>query len=238
MSVQRRLILAFCTVLAAAWNAPAFALDDDPAKAPLARNEPRHHLLMQNKFVRIMRVVIPAGQATLWHEHNFDFFVVFVDGSKLHGDLTDKPAGVDVNAVSKSFGFVNYAGKHFVHRMHDVDSVVNHQLAFELVAARPYGFTVGDRSAAPQYKMELDNDRVRVWRLKLAPGEIADTITQKAPGVRFVLAGERLTETRPDGRVDEKNVRSGDYAWMPDAAVRSLANVGTSPLELLEIEIK
>jgi mannose-6-phosphate isomerase-like protein (cupin superfamily) len=38
--------------------------------------------------------------------------------------------------------------------------------------------------------------------------------------------------------VNEINVRSGDFAWLPGAASRSLTNVGAAPLELLEIELK
>jgi mannose-6-phosphate isomerase-like protein (cupin superfamily) len=233
-----RFILACCALLAGVWIVPAFAIDDDPAKAPLARNEPRHHLLFRNEFVRIMRIVIPPGESTLWHEHDFDYFVLFVNGSKLHVDTQANPQGVDTTVASKTFGYTTYAGKHFVHRVHDTDTTINHQLAFEIIPPNPIGFAVSDRSAAPQYKMEMDNDRIRAWRLQLAPGEIAGLITQKAPGIRFILSGDRLVETHGDGQVNEIAINSGDYAWLPGAASRSLANVGPSPLELVEIELK
>jgi len=74
--------------------------------------------------------------------------------------------------------------------------------------------------------------------VQLAPGQIADPITQKAPAIRFILSGDRLVETHGDGQVNEINVRTGDFAWLPGAASRSLTNVGSSPLELVEIELK
>jgi mannose-6-phosphate isomerase-like protein (cupin superfamily) len=54
--------------------------------------------------------------------------------------------------------------------------------------------------------------------------------------IHFV--GDRLVETHGDGQVNEINVRTGDFAWLPGAASRSLTNVGSSPLELVEIELK
>jgi hypothetical protein len=47
-----------------------------------------------------------------------------------------------------------------------------------------------------------------------------------------------LVETHADGQVNEISVRSGDFAWLPGAASRSLTNVGATPLELLEVELK
>jgi hypothetical protein len=239
-SVRRRqFIFGCCTVLACTQLVPALAeIVDDPATAPLAREEPRHHLLLQNEFVRIVRVVIPPGESTMWHEHNFDYGVLFVNGTKVHVDTTANPQGVDGNTVTKSFTYTPYAGKHFVHRVHDTEATINHQLAFEIIPPLPIGFAVSDRTAAPQYKLEMDNDRIRVWRLQLAPGDEAGLITQKAPGIRFVLSGDRLIETHADGKVNEINLRSGEFAWLPGAASRSLTNVGAAPLELLEIELK
>jgi hypothetical protein len=222
-------------VIAPAWA----ATPDEPATAPLARDEPHHHLLFQNEFVRIMRVVIPPGDATLWHEHNFDFGVVFVNGSKLRADLPTDPQGTERIAATKNFIFFDYDGKHFVHRVNNIDTTaINHQLAFELIPSRPMGFGASDRSAVPEYKMEVDNERVRMWRLQLAPGQTAAMIVQKAPGIRFVLSGDRFVETHGEGRAQDIATMAGDYAWLPGGALRSVTNAGVSPLELIEIELK
>jgi hypothetical protein len=53
----------YLVALASAVVAPSglAATPDEPAGATLARDEPHHHLLLQNEFVRIMRVVVPPG---------------------------------------------------------------------------------------------------------------------------------------------------------------------------------
>src|SRR5262245_61903808 len=94
-------------------------VSDDPAKAALARDEPRHHLLLQNEFVRIIRVIIPPGESTRYHEHNFDYGVLFVNGTKVLVDTVATPQGTPGNTVTKSFNYTTYAGKRFVHRVHN-----------------------------------------------------------------------------------------------------------------------
>jgi hypothetical protein len=215
------------------------ATSDEPSNVPLARNELHHHVLFQNEFVRIFRVVIAPGDATLWHEHNFDFGVVFVNGSKVRADLPTEPHGTEATLATKRFIFFPYDGKHFVHRVNNIDpTAINHQLAFELISPRPIGFGVSDRSAAPEYKLEVDNDRIRMWRLQLASGQTAAAITQKAPGIRFILSGDRFIEAHSEGPTNEISTTPGDYTWLPGAASRSIANVGATPLELIEIELK
>jgi hypothetical protein len=195
-------------------------------------------MVLQNDFVRIMRVLIPPGDATGWHEHNFDYVVVAVNGTKIHVDVRGDPKAVEGVMETSSVGYVNYAGKHFVHRVGNRSETLNHQLAFEILYPSPGSFTASDGSRGPQYKMERDNDRVRVWRLKLAPGEIAELIDQKAPAVRVILSGERILETDSNGQVKEIGIKSGDYAWLSGSAARSVTNAGLMPVELVEVELK
>jgi mannose-6-phosphate isomerase-like protein (cupin superfamily) len=52
------------------------------------------------------------------------------------------------------------------------------------------------------------------------------------------LSGDRVVETDADGQVKEIAVKSGDFAWLPSGASRSLTNAAASPLELVEVELK
>ena len=92
-------------------------------------------------------------------------------------------------------------------------------------------------SRPAKYEVALDNDRVRAWRLKLNPGESAPTIKQTAPGARFVVAGGTIAEKR-NGTPDQPLVlKNHDFVSMP-AEERGIENLGNSPIELVEIELK
>jgi quercetin dioxygenase-like cupin family protein len=236
---RRTILCGCCAALTGIKIVPSFAaLGDDPTSAPLARNEAHHHVVFQNDLVRIMRVLIPPNDATGWHEHNFDYVVIAVNGSKILVEVAGNPQATEGTMLTSSVGYVNYAGKHFVHRVGNKGDLVNHQLAFEILYPSSGSFAASDRSSAPQYKMETDNERVRVWRLKLAPGEVTELINQKAPAVRTILTGERMLETDSNGQVKEINAKSGDFAWLPGPAARSVTNAGLTLLELVEVELK
>ena len=61
---------------------PSWAQDAVPA-----RNDPLHITKLENEYVRVFNVYIPPGKSTTFHEHAFDFSVVFVEGSKLKNEM-------------------------------------------------------------------------------------------------------------------------------------------------------
>jgi mannose-6-phosphate isomerase-like protein (cupin superfamily) len=88
------------------------------------------------------------------------------------------------------------------------------------------------------YTQVLDNDRARVWRLVLQPGETAAAITQAAPGVRVVIDGGELVERDPDGHDRSMAPHVGEFFWQEAGRTRAVRNVGSTRIELVEIELK
>jgi len=106
------------------------------------------------------------------------------------------------------------------------------------VYGEPGRFSPSSRAEVPGYKTVLDNERVRGWRLLLEPGQSVAAITQSAPGVRVVVKGGELVENEP-GRPDrEMSLRLGDFMWQEANVTRAVRNAGTTPIELVEFELK
>lgn len=241
-SLRRRLgLLGLLLALDRTLLVPAIAADatDLPTRMPQAREEPHHHVLLENEFVRVYRVVIAHGDATLWHEHKLDFGVAMVNGSMLRGDFPHETPGSQWMAATANFLYFPFGSRSVIHKFNNIDEAqLNHQLAFEMIQSSPTGFAIDDRSGAFGYKQEIDNNRIRVWRLKLAPGESAGQVVQRAPGIRFVISGARFTETHGEDAESEHKVSAGDWQYLPGAAIRTVTNVDAVPLEMIEVEIK
>ncbi len=86
------------------------------------------------------------------------------------------------------------------------------------------------------YKVEFENDKVRVLRVTYAPGE--RSVMHEHPN----LVGVMLTDshgkmTFPDGKSRESKSKAGDVFW--DPATKHLPeNIGSEPEEVILIEIK
>jgi hypothetical protein len=99
-------------------------------------------------------------------------------------------------------------------------------------------FAQSSREEVSAYKSVLDNERVRAWRLVLDPGHSAPPITQKAPGVRIVVKGGNLVESEVGYPNHEMVLKSGDFIWQEQNVTRTLRNVGTTQIELVEFELR
>src|SRR5260370_2713733 len=69
----------------------AFSLS---AQAPVAvpiPKEPHHHLVLENSYVRVFRVSIPAHDATLLHQHDVPYIYVSLGPADVVNAVQGKP---------------------------------------------------------------------------------------------------------------------------------------------------
>ncbi len=90
--------------------------------------------------------------------------------------------------------------------------------------------------APGQYKVEFEDDAVRVLRVVYAPGE-KSAMHEHPDSVAVYVTGGRIRITLPDGRVGEPRVPPG--ATMRHAAGgHAIENIGDAPFELVLVELK
>jgi hypothetical protein len=92
-------------------------------------------------------------------------------------------------------------------------------------------------TADPQhYKLEFENDRMRVLRLTLKADEVAPVHDDR--DALFVCIKEcHIRLTRPGGRSQDIHLQAGESRWIY-GDTRSEKNLSTQPLEMLVIEPK
>jgi mannose-6-phosphate isomerase-like protein (cupin superfamily) len=111
-------------------------------------------------------------------------------------------------------------------------------MGIEILDSQPGRFSPSTRTDVPAYTSVLDNERVRGWRLMLQPGESAAAIVQTSPGVRIVVQGGDIVEIAQEKPDHELNLNRGDFVWQVAGTTRAVRNVGTSPVEWVEFELK
>ncbi len=86
------------------------------------------------------------------------------------------------------------------------------------------------------YKVELENDQVRVLRINYAAGE-KSVMHEHPSSVAIFLTDGNVKFTTPDGKTREETVKAGQTMYSP-AGKHLPENVGAKPFELILVELK
>ena len=86
------------------------------------------------------------------------------------------------------------------------------------------------------YKVEFENERVRVLRVKYAPGE-KSVMHSHPESVTVFLTDASAKFTFPDGRAEDIKANAGTVQHM-DAFVHLPESVSSTPFEVILVELK
>ena len=89
---------------------------------------------------------------------------------------------------------------------------------------------------AKHYKVEFENESVRVLRINYAPGE--KSVMHYHPNSFAVYLTDGMAQmTTPDGKSEKSPVKAGTTAWAP-AGSHLPQNIGAKPFEVMLVELK
>jgi len=109
-------------------------------------------------------------------------------------------------------------------------------VAFTLLFSAQSAMAVDVVTVAPDVKVLLENDRVRVLESTLKPGEVEGMHTHPAY-VAYFLTPTTVKITTPDGNSSVKKPPAGKVLY-GDSAEHQIENVGDTLQRVLVIELK
>lgn len=93
-------------------------------------------------------------------------------------------------------------------------------------------------AASPDnFRLVLENDRVRVLEYTLLPGK-RDRRHTHPKRVAHVISGGKLRVHFPDGRHFDFDEKTGDSSWGEPSPLHDTENIGTTPIRILLVEVK
>ena len=212
-----------------------------PAVNPVAaKNEPHHHLVLENEYVRVLRFELSGHNATLLHAHDLPYVSVALGPADFIDAVTGKPEAhvtlKDDQVVYSKGGFAHVvrtkAGARFqnftVELLKPQGAVRN--LCVKVVADAPNGGC--EVTACYPSPIELfETDEMRVVSVSILPPKRQNGGVSRAPELYLVLDKSELTITIPGS--GDKTLRAGEALWLPAFAKASLANPGTGVSQFL-----
>ena len=232
---MQQLVGALLFLSAAALASPALAQDEGPS-VPV--DKAAYHVpVFRNDTIGVLRVNIPGHRSAGYHVHSQDQISVLIEEADQSGQVLGEAATPPRRNKRGSVTFTAYSKKTLTHRVNNVGDSAFHNIVITLINPQPKGLTPAARDVAG-YTQILDNERVRGWRLVLEPGQSAGAITQTAPALRVVVDGGEISQSVPGEGERGMALRLGDFYWQEPGSTRTVRNIGTSRIEVVEIEFK
>jgi hypothetical protein len=220
---------------ALALSFPALA-QDETAAVPVEKAA-YHVPVFRNEYLTLLRVNIPPQRSAGYHIHSLDQVSILVEEADQSAQVLGEAPTPPRRTPRGNVGYTAYSKKAMTHRVNNVGPTAFHNIVIALADAPPGRFAPAAREGGG-YTQLFDNERVRAWRLVLEPGQTAATITQKAPGLRVIIDGGEIAESLPGEGDRGMALRLGDFYWQQPGAARTVRNIGSTRIELIELELK
>jgi hypothetical protein len=169
--------------------------------------EPRHHKVFGNEWVRVLDVHIPPHDTTLMHKHSTPSVFVVLSNTKTGSQVLVEPAKISL--TDGNIWFEGFYDTPRIHRVWNEDTVEFHVMDIELLHTPASSLNV---NFTPPYSKSLfDEKLVHAFRVTLPPGISFDISQFIYPVLVIGLSGPGA-----GGLVNDQHFsKKGDFLFIP-----------------------
>ena len=197
------------------------------------RDEPRHHNVFENEYVRILDVHLGPGDTTLYHLHDTpSVFIIFTDtklGSQLIGQQPQKGANVT--------GEVAYDSIHTprTHRVWNEDRSWFHVMDIELTNRKQKGTVPVLKN--PALKLLFNEQQVIGYNIELmASGNLQ--LPASASGYLIVSKAETVIDFKLNNTLQHRIIKPSHYIWIEAGKSFSIKIAGNKTADFVLLQLK
>ena len=217
----------------AAFALCALAQTSTPNSVPVYE-ESYHVLRLTNAHARVMDISIPAGKSTLYHTHAADLVGVSIQDSPTRTIV----GGTITNAPADPAGLIWYEpfGSHPVtHEVSNLGTRPTRYIGAEVLAGAAQPSTVAPLNTAG-HRLELENDRILGFRVKLGAGEELGSHVHSGPVLLIAVSGGTVRLAGEGGGERTWQSAPGDFLWFEHGGPGTIADTGGEAFEAVELE--
>lgn len=214
------LIIAFCTALFSSAQLPV-------------RNEPRHHNVFENEFLRILDVHLAPKDTTLYHLHNTPSVFIILSNSNVGSQLAGKQPqkGANIN------GEISYDGLKTprFHRVWNEDTSWFHVMDIELTGKKQ----LNTQPVLQNYFLKLlfNEPQVNGYKVELR-GDNELQLPSSANGYLLVSLGETVVDYKINSSIQRRFMKAGHYIWIEAYRNISIKPAAGSPADFVLLQMK
>ncbi len=202
------------------------------------RDEPRHHNVFENEFIRILDVHLGPGDTTLYHLHNTpSVFITLANvkvGSQLTGQQPQKGANISGQTMYDAIETPR------IHRVWNDDTSWFHVMDIELIA----GQSKNNVPLLDASDLKLNNDElitlfneklVTGYRMRFSKGQTIKLPSSRS-GYLLISMGNTLVDIALNGTIQQRNMKAGHYVWLDGKDATTITSSAIADYILLQIK--
>jgi uncharacterized RmlC-like cupin family protein len=194
--------------------------------------------LFENDQVKVLRALEKAHVKGKAHEHKMNRVMVYLQSGKQRFEYQDgrKPEVFDWKA-----GQVKWSPASGMHAPEvisdDPFDIVEVELNYKGTGAAVTAALDPVKIDPKQYKVEFENDQVRVLRVKIGPHDSTPMHEHALNRVTVYLTDQTFQVTTKDGKVESVQHKAGEAAW-GTPLTHTEKNMSDKPFEAIVVEVK
>ena len=202
------------------------------AQVPV-RDEPRHHNVFENSYVRLLDVFLGPHDTTQFHVHNtpsvFTTFTKTATGSQL---VSGQPTG-DLSVAGKSW--YDSLSTPRVHRVWNEDTLWFHVMDIELIAGKPRGEQPALHD--PLLKLYFNEPLANGYRVELQPATRVE-LPASSIGYLLISIGHAEIEYMANDNLQHRVMKSAHYLWIEPGKPFSFTSKADAPSSFVLLQLK
>jgi len=197
------------------------------------RNEPRHHNVFENEFIRILDVYLGPGDTTLYHLHNTpSVFIRFTNtnvGSQLFGKQSQRGANIT--------GEVSYDNLNTPrnHRVWNEDTGWFHVMDIELTSTKQKKNILVLQN--PTLKLLFNEQQVNSYNIELKAASNLQ-LPASASGYLLISKSETVIEFKINDAVQNRIMKPSHFIWIDVGNNFSVKNLEKQAANFVLLQFK
>jgi len=195
--------------------------------------EPRHRLVMENKYIRLLDVWIEPGDTTQFHKHSTPSVFCYYSNTSIRTQIKGKEWESHQTEIGKAW-YESYIPDAKIHRVTNIDTAALHVVDVEMLKAYDVDQSI------PDLPMDLpilfENEKVYAYSVTNA-SQLSKTMLGRGPIVAELLSGSSLVfHSEMTGETTE--IEAGQFIFIEPNAFFNFTSKDNGQINMVMFELK
>lgn len=203
--------------------------------------EPSHHLVLQNRYVRVFSVEVAPRTATLMHRHRHDYIFVALGPAEISNEVEGKAPAT----LKLADGETEFATGNFSHVVRNLSITSFRAIAVELLQDEKTGSIPPSEDSRSLHILQGGTEQVLFVKDGVKVSDVELQIAGVEPKHRhakaelMVALSDLVLRSDVVGKgASNLEMKAGEVKWMEGGFTHTVTNVGQGPAKYVTLEFE